>query len=295
MAPIVSGWIVDRVGWRWVNWVTLIVSGAAFLAAALCLPETFAPTILSFKASLVRQETKDKSYKSEHDEQANLATKLKDNLSRIVYFIFREPTTLLFGLYMTLLYMLIFGFLEGFDYIFTKTYDFSLSYRYTSFSAIGVGILLGLPYVVLLNRFSSTAQEPPPPEKRLKPAVFASALLPISLFWIGWTNRPDISYWSDLGACCLCGFALMALFTSAYHYLLDSYGTNAASAIAAITFMRYFASGGMVLATEPLYEGLTVKWMLTLLGCIAAVLTPVPWVFSWQGPLIRERSKWAKA
>lgn len=282
-------------GWRWVDWVTLIISGAAFLAAVAFLPETFSPIILSFKASLVRKETGDQSYKSEHDEEANLLTRLKDNLSRIVYFIFRETTTLLFGIYITLLYMLIFGFLEGFNYIFTQTYHFDVGYRFTSFGAIGVGILLGLPYVVLLNHFSSPGPKVPPPEKRLKPAVFASVLLPISLFWIGWTNRPDISYWSDLGACCLFGFALMALFTSTYHYILDAYGTNAASALAAITFMRYFASGGMVLATEPLYKVLTVKWMLTLLGCVAAVLTPVPWIFSWKGTSIRRRSKWAEA
>ena len=129
----------------------------------------------------------------------------------------------------------------------------------------------------------------------MKPAIVASALLPISLFWIGWTNRPDIPYWSELGACCLFGFALMALFISTYQYLLDTYGTNAASAMAAVTLMRYFASGGMVLATGPLYNALMFKWMLTVLGCIAAVLTPVPWLFSWKGRLIRERSKWAEA
>lgn len=201
-------------------------------------------------------------------------------------------------MYLTLLYILIYGFLQGFDYIFTRTYHFNVGYRYTSFGAIVIGILLGLPYVLLLNfTFGKTSKSDqsaaPPPEQRLGPALFASPLLPISLFWIGWTNRPDISYWSDLGACCLFGFAVMALFASTYHYLLDSYGTNAASAMAAVTFIRYFASGGMVLATGPMFTALTVKWTLTLLGCVAAVLTPVPWVFWRYGSVIRGKSKWA--
>lgn len=196
-----------------------------------------------------------------------------------------------------MLYLLIYGFLEGFDYVFTKTYLFSIGERYTCFAAIAIGVLLGMPYVILVNRLTAShyqRSQNSEPERRLIPALFAAPLLPISLFWLGWTNRPDISYWSDLAACCLFGFALHALFTSTYHYLLDTYGTVASSALAAITCVRYLASGGMVLITEPMYKGLTVKWTLTLLGCVAALLTPVPLVFWKWGPLMRKKSKWAE-
>lgn len=211
---------------------------------------------------------------------------------------FRESTTLLFGLYITVLYLLIYGFLEGFDYIFTQTYQFKIGPRYSAFTAITIGALIGCPYVIFVNRMMEKRQKSEDkgaPERRLAPALFAAPLLTISLFWLGWTNRPSISVWSDLTACGLFGFALYALFTSTYHYLLDTYGTVASSALAAITCVRYLASGGMVMITEPMYKGLSVKWTLTLLGCIAAVLTPVPWVFWKWGPSIRQRSKWAES
>lgn len=214
-----------------------------------------------------------------------------------MHFLFREPTTILFGTYITVLYLLIYGFLEGFDYIFTKTYLFNVGQRYTCFAAIAIGVLLGMPYVILVNRLTAKRYQKSAdtsPERRLFPALFAAPLLPVSLFWLGWTNRPSISYWSDLAACCLFGFALHALFTSTYHYLLDTYGTVASSALAAITCVRYLASGGMVLITEPMYKGLSVKWTLTLLGCIAALLTPVPLVFWKWGPLMRKKSKYAE-
>lgn len=196
-----------------------------------------------------------------------------------------------------MLYLLIYGFLEGFDYIFTRTYSFDVGQRYTAFAAIAIGVLLGMPYVILTNYLTARRQQgsqSQAPERRLTPALFAAPLLTISLFWLGWTNRPSISYWSDLAACALFGFALHSLFASTYHYLLDTYGTVASSALAAITCVRYLASGGMVLITEPMYEALSVKWTLTLLGCVAALLTPVPWIFWKWGPLMRKKSKYAE-
>ncbi|CZT18455.1 related to multidrug efflux pump [Ramularia collo-cygni] len=296
IAPIVTGWLTQELGWRWDDWFTLIISGAAYLMAMAFLPETFQPIILSYKAQMLREMTGDATYRAEFDESTNLSQRLAENFRRIARFTFRESTTVLFGLYLTFLYLLIYGFLEGFDYIFTKTYTFNIGQRYTAFAAVAVGIGLGLPYVVVVNRFvtrrdqTRTKGNGPLPESRLIPAVFASPLLVIAMFWLGFTNRTDISYFSSLGACCLFGFTLMALFTPTYHYLLDTYGTVASSALAAITFMRYLASGGMVIATEPLYTALTVKWVLVLFGCIAAVLMPIPWIFWWFGARMRSKN-----
>lgn len=295
IGPIISGWLTQELGWRWVDWFTLIFSSAVFAVAVVCLPETFQPIILSFKAQSLRAMTGDDTYKAEHEESAKMSERMAINLRRIARFMFRESTTVLFGLYLTFLYLLIYGFLEGFDSIFTDTYAFDIGQRYTAFAAVAVGICLALPYVVLLNRYvesrhrSDSQDDQPRPEARLIPSLFASPLLVVAMFWLGFTNRSDISYFSDLGACALFGFALMALFTPTYHYLLDTYGTVASSALAAITFMRYLASGGMVLATEPLYNALTVKWMLVLLGSIAALLMPIPWLFWWIG--VRRRSR----
>lgn len=297
IAPIVNGWITQNLGWRWDDWLTLILSGTIFLVAVCFLPETYSPLILSFKASLLREATQTSNFTSEFDQGQNVSARLLQNLRLICHFIFREATTLLFGLYLTLLYLLIYGFLEGFDFIFTKTYGFDVGQRYTAFASIAIGILIGLPYVVLINTLKSrqTTTGESIPEQRLLPSLLASPLLAISLFWIAWTDRPEISFFSILGACCLFGFSLMALFTSTYHYLIDTYGIRASNALSAITFMRYLASGGMVIATEPIYYALTVKWTLTMFGCVAAVLTPVPWIFWWYGAQIRGKSPEAKS
>lgn len=297
LAPIAGGWLVKYKSWQWVEWTTLLISTAAFALALAFLPETSAPIILRAKARILRQMTGDKRYQSEHEQQSGIASRLKDNVKRIVYFTFREPTTVLFGIYLTLLYVLVFSFLDGFDFIFSRTYNFGIEYRYSAFAAVVIGILLGLPFVVCVNTITAkrtSSDKGPSPELRLTSCLLAAPLLPISLFWLGWTNRPDISYWSSLGACCLFGFSLYILFTTIYHYLLDAYGTNAASAMSAITFMRYYASAGIVIATEPMYRTLTVKYVMTLVGCVAALLAPAPLVFYLKGPTIRKKSKWVE-
>jgi hypothetical protein len=49
----------------------------------------------------------------------------------------------------------------------------------------------------------------------------------------------------------------------------------------------------MVIVSVPMYENLGVHWTLTLLGCIATLLAPVPYVFKYYGAMARKRSKGA--
>jgi len=76
-------------------------------------------------------------------------------------------------------------------------------------------------------------------------------------------------------------------------YIIDSYETYAASALASVTLIRYVAAGGMTVVGIPFYQNMGVHWTLTILGCISALLVPVPYVFYMYGARIRARSKYA--
>lgn len=76
--------------------------------------------------------------------------------------------------------------------------------------------------------------------------------------------------------------------------MIDVYEIYAASALAAVTVLRYVAAGGMTIAGTPLYENLGIPWSLTLMGIVAALLAPVPYVFYIYGDGIRRRSKFAQ-
>lgn len=46
----------------------------------------------------------------------------------------------------------------------------------------------------------------------------------------------------------------------------------------------------MVIVSVPMYENLGVHWALTLLGCLATLLAPVPFVFMYYGHIARKKS-----
>lgn len=86
----------------------------------------------------------------------------------------------------------------------------------------------------------------------------------------------------------------MGAFVSSYQYVIDSYETNSASVLSSITFLRYIVAGGMVIADMPMYKGIGVHWTLTLMGCLATALVPVPFVVRRYGRQICSKSKSVK-
>jgi DHA1 family multidrug resistance protein-like MFS transporter len=84
------------------------------------------------------------------------------------------------------------------------------------------------------------------------------------------------------------------MYVSSYEYIIDSYGEHAAVALASITMVRYLIAGCMVIAARPTYEGIGVHWTMTLLGCVAVVITPGPYFLYMHGDKLRHRSPYAK-
>ncbi|KAK3377377.1 major facilitator superfamily domain-containing protein [Lasiosphaeria ovina] len=300
IAPIVGGWIVDnpRLGWRWTEWVTLIISAVAFLVALLFLPETYLPLILDWKATHLRRITGDCRYKSQHAEGPSFAASIKTHLLQPARFFSSEPVVAVLGGYLVLLYVLLFTFLSGFDYIFKDTYGLSTGQTGSCFGAIAAGataftVLAPWLYSWARMRTEHVRGASLEPEFRLWPGIVAAPLLPVALFWLGWGNYASISIWCGLAACFVFGAILIAIYVSSYEYIVDSYGNHSAIALSSITMLRYLVAGALVMATRPLYGALGVHWTMTLLGCVAVLLAPAPFIFWKVGPRLRAKSPYA--
>lgn len=276
----------------------MIISAVAFLIALLFLPETYLPVLLDWKAKHLRRVTGDSRYVSDHSESSHLK-KLERAIKLPATFFRTEPVISVFGGYLCLVYILLFSFLSGFDYIFKQTHNLSTSQTGACFGAIAAGattFTLSAPglYSLARRKTEYIRGSSVTPEFRLWPAILISPFLPISLFWLGWTNYATISIWVGLGACFVFGMALIAIYVSIYEYIIDSYGEHAAIALASITMVRYLIAGSMVIAARPIFEGIGVHWTLTLLGCIAVLLAPAPLIFYRYGSKLRAKSPYAK-
>ncbi|TVY18253.1 putative efflux pump kojT [Lachnellula arida] len=306
LGPVVGGFVGQSalVSWRWTEWITLIMSGLVLVLIVLFQPETFAPVLLTWKAQDLRKATGDERFVAPAEIRADTFWKrLLQAISRPFLLTAREPIVLLFALYLTVVYIIVFTFLDGYTYIYGDTYGFSEGITGLAFLGVAFGLCGGSLLVPLIHRWAKRdlkeAQEKSgpdaklPPEKRLWFAMFGAPAVPISLFWMAWTNYSSISYWSDLVASVLFGYGILCIFISTYQYIIDTYEMYAASALVSLTLIRYLAAGGMTVVGIPFYENLGVHWTLTILGAISALMVPVPYAFYRWGPKIRSWSRYA--
>lgn len=75
--------------------------------------------------------------------------------------------------------------------------------------------------------------------------------------------------------------------------LVDTYQHQAASALAAKTFIRSMWGAASVLFTEQMYSRLGYQWASTLLAFIALACCAIPYVFYFKGEVIRRFSRFA--
>ncbi|KJX95151.1 MFS general substrate transporter like protein [Zymoseptoria brevis] len=318
LSPVVGAWIAQSgADWRLAEWVAVIVSGLSFITTSLFLPETFEPIILSWRARHLRKLTGCERFQAEIEIDASIGGRLKTAILRAVHMLTREPIVILLGSWLALSYLVIYCFLQGFTFIFGKTYGFSRGLIGTSFIAIAVGALLWyatMPYYYRLYKSkvgkihegisgskdkatflaaNSPGVDLPDPEYRLWLALLAAPAFPISLFWLGWTSYASISPWSNLGAVVLLGFSWAGVYVTVYQYILDTYGTYAGSALAIITNWRYLVSGAINLVARPMYSKLGVNWTMTMVGSLATIQMFLPVVFYFYGSRIRKRSSFA--
>ena len=111
IGPLVGGLLSDNLGWRWLYWIQLIVSGFIYILMLLTVPETYAPTILLKRARRLRKETGDHTYVTEQElDRRPLPETLKVFILRPFQLLFTEIIVLLVSLYMSVLYGLLYMF-----------------------------------------------------------------------------------------------------------------------------------------------------------------------------------------
>jgi len=125
-------------------------------------------------------------------------------------------------------------------------------------------------------------------------AIAGGVAFSAGLFWLGWTGYNGKVPWivptlSGL----LTGFGIFTVFLQLLNYIVDAYLMFAASAIAANTFMRSLFGCVFPLFATYMFNGIGINWTMTLLGCVAALLVPLPVIFFIWGPKLRQKSKFA--
>jgi MFS transporter, DHA1 family, multidrug resistance protein len=131
-------------------------------------------------------------------------------------------------------------------------------------------------------------------EHRLVPALFMAPLLPICMFWWGWTANDTSIHWiASIIAIGVFAFAAFVLMQCIFIYLPMSYPMYAASLFAANDFFRSAMAGGAIEFSRPLYNNLGVGRGISVMGGICAGCVTGVWALYYFGARLRARSKFA--
>lgn len=212
LGPVIASYMGQTgvLSWRWTSWIILIMSGVIFVVIVLFQPETYSPLLLKWKGKHLRTATGDSRFRSEMDmEKVDLFSRIGGAMKRQFLITIHEPIILLISLYMTVLYIVLFTFFDGYSFIFTDTHGLSQGLTNVVWVAMYIGIALAGLLVPLIYHWTKkdftkaamAAKGADPtvdphaldgvhtqPEIRLWFAMFGAPAIPISLFWMGWTD-----------------------------------------------------------------------------------------------------------
>ncbi|XPS74614.1 Synaptic vesicle transporter SVOP [Ascochyta lentis] len=298
VGPLVGGFLGDALGWRWLYWIQLILSAVVWILITFTVPETYTPTLLARRAKKMRKETGDEKYVTEQDiDTRPFSQRLTLFLIRPFQLLFRELIVFFISLYMSVLYGLLYMFFVAFPIVYQKGKGYSASSTGLMFIPLIVGVLLSAACAPLVNmhymKLVRQHNGHPPAEARLYPMMLSCWFIPIGLFIFAWTSYADLHWAGPAFGGFPVGFGFIFLYNSANNYLVDSYQHQAASALAAKTFIRSFWGASVVLFTNQMYGRLGDQWASTLLAFIGLACCAIPFVFFFYGAKIRAHSHYA--
>ncbi|KAK5113561.1 hypothetical protein LTR85_010789 [Meristemomyces frigidus] len=300
IGPLVGGFLSDALGWRWLYWIQLILSGFCYVLITFTVPETYAVKILARRAKKLRKETGDDKYVTELDlDERPMAERLRVFLIRPFQLLCREPIVMFLSLYMSVLYGLLYMFFVAFPIIYQEGKGYTAGITGLMFIPLAVGVIMSAFCSPFINKHYMTLVRKhngkPPAEARLIPMMWSCWFIPIGLFIFAWTSYPSVSWAGPAMGGWPVGFGFIFLYNSANNYLVDSYQHQAASALAAKTFLRSWWGAAVVLFTVQMYHTLGYQWAGSLLAFISLACCAIPFVFYFKGAAIRKRSHYAYA
>lgn len=292
--PIIGGFSTQYLGWRWTNWIVMIISGVAFIFMCM-LKETYTPALLQKKAKLRRKEQDDDRYWSRYDNKIKFWPLLKVNLSRPFIMVFTEPICIFWDVYIAIIYGILYLCFVAYPIVFTGVRGWSAGISGLAFTGLAVGCFLVIGTEPLLRRMINSHKKDPetgkvPPEAMVSVVCIAAVLVPVGELWFAWTCVPPVHWIWPILAGIPFGAGNTAVFIYASNYLAHSYGIYAASAMAGNSVIRSLLGGTLPLAGPALYAKLNPHWAGTLLGLIQVAIIPIPVYFYRYGHKIRMKS-----
>jgi MFS transporter, DHA1 family, multidrug resistance protein len=208
-----------------------------------------------------------------------------------------DPISFLVAIYLSVVYTLLYMLFTIYPIVFQQRRGWNAGVGELPLIGTVVGANIGgaiVFYVSSRDRKRMLAGHQMTPEDRLTLPMFAGFLFPLTMFWFAWSAEYNSVHWivPTLAGTVL-STSIMLIFVGYLNYLTDTYLMYTASAMAANTICRSACGAASPLFTEQMFSALGVGGGGSLIGGVACLLAPIPFVFYRYGRKIREKSKFA--
>ncbi|KAJ5349269.1 hypothetical protein N7541_006996 [Penicillium brevicompactum] len=300
VAPVVGGFVSEKIGWRWVNWITLIPATLVVVAMAVFSCETNHQVLIQAKTAALRRELGRPELLSCYTDDASTLSKKEILLRGLV-----RPFRLLFGsaivfgvsLYIAFAYGCLYLFFNTIPIVFEDGYGWSTGITGIVYLALLVGYIIGVTIfftcsdrsVIHKTKLNDGVHEA---EMRLPVCIYCAPFLPIAFFLYGWSGEKGVFWIVPVIGLVFFGVGFECIWLTTQAYIVDAYSQYAASALAAFSVMRSVVAAFLPLAGPQMYHEMGIGWGNSLLGFIALALVPVPVLIYRLGGKIRKNEHW---
>jgi DHA1 family multidrug resistance protein-like MFS transporter len=297
LGPVVAGFLELKKTWRWTYYVLLWLGGATEILL-FTIPETLPAAVLRRKAQQLRCRNTEYNqiFAPMEEHRPTLASSFHTAWTR-PWRILVDPISFLVAMFYSVVYTLLYMLFSIYPIVFQQQRGWSVGIGELPLVGVVVGACLGGILLYLLsitdkNKIDSGHRMTP--EDRLPAAMVGGVLFPITMFWFAWTAEFNSVHWIvPTIAGTFLATSILLIFVGFINYLVDVYITYAASAVAANTILRSACGAAAPLFTQYMFNTLGVGGGGSLIGGVAVLLAPIPFIFYRYGARIRRRSSFA--
>ena len=269
------------------------------MAGSIWLQETHAPTLLRRKRDRLIEETGNSNLHTGPETSKGVLSTFGTALVRPSRMLATQPIVQAIALYVAYIFGLSYLLIVTFPGVWSEVYGESLGIGGLNYISMTVGAILGAQISVqyvdrIYRRLKKQNNDVGLPEFRIPSMFIGSVLMPIGLFWYGWSVQGR-AHWimPNVGIVILTAGTIVCL-QSLQAYMIDSYARFAASGLAAVSVLRSLAGFGFPLFGQDLYLRLGYGWGTSVLALISiAIGIPAPFLLYMFGAKLRAMSRYA--
>ncbi|CAK7201111.1 hypothetical protein SEUCBS139899_003813 [Sporothrix eucalyptigena] len=305
IGPLVGGFINSYVNWRWTHYVLIIWSFCLLIAIFFLVPETYHPVLLRNKARRLRKETGDDRYFAPIEKMTKtILGTVANALKRPFELLVKEPMILALNIYSAILLGVLYLFFGAFPLVFEGNHGFNLWQSGLSFMGLFVGMAVGACFApvwgdvrgrLMVKRQRERGLDAPvsEPEDRLPSVMVGALLVPIGIFWFGWTSYASVHWIVPIIGSTIFAVGTLFVFSGIFTFFVDTYTMYAASVLASNAFVRCSFAAAFPLFGVQMYHKLGDQWASSLLAFLTVAMLPFPFLFFKYGKQLRSRSSFA--